>query len=100
MSDKKKKDTKARKLSVIESLLLGCPVSEIPRLIPGVLLAGAVVGICIWLTDLLNTILGFKGLISYILMVIVVGILVRNTIGVSPVFNPGISFCLRVWIIS
>ena len=66
-----------------------------PRLIPGILLAGALVALFIWLTDLLNAALGFKGLISYILVVIVAGILVRNAIGVPVVFNPGISFCLK-----
>jgi len=43
----------------------------------------------------LNAALGFKGLISYILMVIVVGILIRNVFGIPAIFNPGINFCLK-----
>jgi uncharacterized integral membrane protein (TIGR00698 family) len=49
----------------------------------------------VWLTDLLNAALGFKGLISYILMVIVAGILVRNLLSVPAIFSSGIAFCLK-----
>jgi len=84
-----------RKPSVIEDLIFGTTLSGVPRLVPGVLLAAALVALFIWLTDLLNTALGFKGLISYILMVIIAGILVRNFIGVPAIFHPGISFCLK-----
>jgi uncharacterized membrane protein YadS len=51
--------------------------------------------LCVWLTDLLNATLGFKGLISHILMVIVAGILFRNLLSVPPIFNSGIAFCLK-----
>jgi len=53
------------------------------------------VALFVWLTDLINTALGFKGLLSYILMVIVAGILIRNIFTVPAIFMPGISFCLR-----
>jgi len=64
-------------------------------MVPGVLLSAALVAVIIWLTDFLNAALGFSGLISYILVVILAGILVRNIFGVPAIFSPGISFCLK-----
>ena len=58
-------------------------------------MAAALVVLFVWLTDLINTAIGFKGLVSYILMVIVAGILIRNTVGVPAMFGPGIDFCLK-----
>jgi uncharacterized integral membrane protein (TIGR00698 family) len=95
MTEEKKADQTPRKQNIIENLLLGCTIQEVPRLIPGVLLATVLVALFIWLTDLLNTALGFEGLVSYILMVIVAGILIRNTVGTPATFGPGISFCLK-----
>ncbi|MFC1932871.1 YeiH family protein [Chloroflexota bacterium] len=95
MSANKKKEEKIRKPRMIENMLLGCTIQEVPKLIPGVLLAVALVALFIWLTDLLNAALGFTGLISYILVVILAGILVRNIFSVSAIFNPGIGFCLK-----
>lgn len=92
--DKEDAET-TRKPTIIENLLLGCTVQEVPRLIPGVVLAAALVALFVWLTDLINAALGFKGLVSYILMVIVAGILIRNIFTVPAIFNPGISFCLK-----
>jgi len=95
MTEDKKQDKPARKPNTIENLLLGCTVQEAPRLIPGVMLAAALVALFVWLTDLINAALGFKGLVSYILMVIVAGILIRNILPVPAIFTPGISFCLK-----
>lgn len=95
MTEDKKQETAARRPNTIENLLLGCTVQEFPRLIPGVMLAAALVALFVWLTDLINAALGFKGLISYILMVIVAGILIRNIFAVPTFFIPGINFCLR-----
>ncbi len=86
---------KIRKPTTVENILLGCTVQEVPKLVPGVLLATALVVLFGWLTNLLNAALGFAGLISYILVVILAGILIRNTVGVPAMFNPGISFCLK-----
>ena len=95
MSDNKANKAKLRKPHMIENMLLGCTIQEAPRLIPGVLLAVALVALFIWLTDLLNAALGFTGLISYILTVILAGILIRNIFSVPAIFNPGIRYCLR-----
>jgi uncharacterized integral membrane protein (TIGR00698 family) len=95
VTQEKKHDKSARRPNTIESLLFGCKVQEVPGLIPGVMLAVALVALFVWLTDLINSALGFKGLISYILMVIVAGILIRNIFTVPAIFNPGTSFCLK-----
>ncbi|MFC1899470.1 YeiH family protein [Chloroflexota bacterium] len=94
MSANKKKEN-TRKPCMIEKMLFGCTIREVPRLIPGILLAVALVALFIWLTDLLNAALGFTGLISYMLVVILVGILVRNLFSIPIIFSPGISFCLK-----
>ncbi|MFH1032147.1 MAG: putative sulfate exporter family transporter [Chloroflexota bacterium] len=86
---------KISKPNVLENLLFGCTIRQLPGVIPGVLLSAALVALFIWLTDLLNKALGFSGLISYILVVILAGILVRNIVGVPAIFSPGISFCLK-----
>ena len=95
MTEDKKQGKPGRKPTLIENLLLGGTIQEVPKLIPGVLLAAALVALFVWLTDLINAALGFRGLLSYILMVIVVGILIRNIFNVPAIFNPGISFCLK-----
>lgn len=58
-------------------------------------MSAALVALFVWLTDLINTALGFKGLVSYIMMVILAGILIRNIFGVPTSFIPGINFCLK-----
>lgn len=90
-----KTNSQARKPSVLENLLFGCRVQETPKLIPGILLAVVLVVLAIWLTDRLNSVFGFSGLISYILTAIVIGIIIRNTVTIPAVFSPGISFCLK-----
>ena len=95
MDSSKNNVKKIRKPCMIEDMLFGSTIQEVPKLIPGVLLAVALVALFIWLTKLLNTALGFTGLISYILVVIIAGILIRNSIGVPTVFNPGINYCLK-----
>jgi uncharacterized integral membrane protein (TIGR00698 family) len=84
-----------RKPGTFETLIFGCSFADVPKLIPGVAMSALLVFLSILLTDMLNAILGFSGLISYILTVIVLGIGVRNTIGVPKTFIPGITFCLR-----
>ncbi len=86
---------KPRSPNTLENLIFGCRVQDVPKLIPGVAISALLVVISILVTDALNAWLGFSGLISYILTVIVLGIMVRNTVGVSPVFLSGINFCLR-----
>ena len=84
-----------RKPTFVEDALLGCAVEKAPRLVPGVLLTVGVVVVAILLTDWINQALGYKGLVSYILMAIVIGMLVRNILGLAAPFLPGVGFSLR-----
>ena len=95
MSKKRKPDESLRKPNMLENLLFGCTMHEVPKLFPGVLITVALATLVIWLTNFINSILGFKGLISYILVVIVLGMLLRNLINIPVIFMPGISFSVK-----
>ncbi len=84
-----------RQPGFLENLLLGTTVDRIPSLIPGVALAAAVVAAAVGLSELVNSAWGFDGLVSFILVAIVIGIAIRNTIGLAPVFAPGVAFSLK-----
>jgi len=89
--DKNKKS----KPSWIEDAIFGCKVREVPTLIPGIVLAVGIVAAAIQLTNLINSALGYKGVVSYIIVAILAGIIIKNTIKVHSVFQPGISYCLK-----
>ena len=80
--------------SAWEEALLGCSLREAPRLVPGVVLAMALVVFAILITNSINQLLGFRSLVSHIMMAIIVGLLVANTVGVPRACQPGARFCL------
>jgi len=84
-----------RPASAIERALFGIPLRQLPALVPGLLLAALVVVVSVWLADFVNSSLGFKGLLSYIMMAIVIGLVVGNTIPLPAAVAPGVSFCLK-----
>lgn len=88
-------DKVKRRPNLIEELVFGCTLRETPALIPGVALAVVLVVASIQLTNLINSALGQRGVISYIIVAILAGILIRNLIGLHPIFKPGLSFCLK-----
>jgi len=77
---------------VLENALLGVPVAQVPRLVPGVALAAVTVVAAILLTDFLARFFEFSGTI---MVAIVLGAVVRNTVGVPSWALPGIDFCLK-----
>lgn len=83
-----------KRANAIERLLLDRPLADVPSLIPGLLLAALVVALSVFVADYVNSSLGFKGLISYIMAAIVIGLVVGNAIEVPATFAPGVSFCL------
>ena len=95
MAKDEERDGSPRKSNIIESVLFGCTIDKSFQLIPGILLTVALVALVIWLTGLINNALGYKGLISYILIVIVLGILLRNLITIPSLFMPGIGFGVK-----
>ena len=95
MSKSKKQDKQRHKPTTLENFFFGCTLQELPSLIPGVLLVVALVALSIILTNLLNSMLGFTGLISFILVVIILGIVLRNLIPVPAICIPGITFSVK-----
>lgn len=91
MTDK----TTTRQPSFVENLLFGTTIDKVPALVPGVLLAATVVVAAIALADWINDALGFDGLVSFILVAIVLGMVIRNTIGLDDRFVPGVQFSLK-----
>jgi len=83
------------KPAFLENLIFGTTIDRVPALIPGVVLATVVVAAAVGLAELINAALGFDGLVSFILLAIVVGMIVRNTVGLSDVFGPGVAFSLK-----
>lgn len=88
-------DKVKRKSNLVEDAIFGCTWREVPALIPGTALAVVVVVIAIQLASLTNNALGDRGVISYITVAILAGILVRNIIGLHSIFKPGVGFCLK-----
>lgn len=89
------KQAAPRTPNTFENLLFGSTINGVPSLIPGVALAAAVVVAAVVLADLINSLLGINGLVSFILVAIVMGIIVRNTVGLNAMFAPGVTFCLK-----
>jgi uncharacterized integral membrane protein (TIGR00698 family) len=73
---------------------LAVPLADTLKLLPGLALAALVVVVSVLLADGVNASLGFKGLLSYIMAAIVIGLVAGNAIAIPPAFAPGISFCL------
>jgi uncharacterized integral membrane protein (TIGR00698 family) len=87
--------TESRQPGFWENLLFGTTFDQVPTLVPGVVLASVVVLIAAALAELVNSALGYDGLISFILVAIVLGMLIRNTVGLKDTFAPGVSFTLK-----
>ena len=84
-----------RPASTIERALFGMSATELPALVPGLLMAALVVVVSVWLADFVNSSLGFKGLVSYIMMAIIIGLVVGNTLPIPASVAPGVSFSLK-----
>ena len=78
-------------------MLLGVPVDQIPKLLPGLLLPVAIMAAATWLTQFIGTdLMGFdKSPVSAIMVAIVIGLVVRNTLGLPEIFKPGVDFCVK-----
>ena len=81
--------------SRIAHILFGIPLDRVPSLVPGVVLASVTVLAAAAVAELINRGLGYDGLVSFILVAIVLGMILRNTIGLHEVFEPGVAFTLK-----
>jgi uncharacterized integral membrane protein (TIGR00698 family) len=68
-------------------------VTALLALVPGLLLAASVVAVSVLFADFVNASLGYKGLLSYIMTAIVVGLIVGNTVPMPAAVGPGVAFC-------
>lgn len=86
-----------QKMSTVERVLLGIPVRQTPKLLPGLLLALTIMVIATWLSDFIGSdLMGFdRSPISAIMAAIVIGLAIRNTLGLPEVLRPGVDFCVR-----
>ena len=89
------KTTTPRSPSLVENVLFGTTLDRVPALVPGVALSAAVVVAAVVIADAINRLVGFSGLVSSILVAIVLGMLIRNTVGLKDVFAPGVAFSLK-----
>jgi uncharacterized integral membrane protein (TIGR00698 family) len=87
--------TTSRQPGLVENLLLGTTVDEVPALIPGVVLASVVVLAAAGLAEAINGALGYDGLVSFIMVAIILGMVIRNTLGLRAAFAPGVAFTLK-----
>jgi uncharacterized integral membrane protein (TIGR00698 family) len=78
----------------LEVALFGCRLTAIPRLIPGLAFVSAIVFASVFVADFVNSSLGFRGLISYIMASILIGLLVSNLAEIPAYLEQGVSFCL------
>jgi len=87
----------ARAIHPVEKALLGVPVRDILTLVPGILLAAVVSVAANGLAEFLGTtVMGFdKSPISGITLAILIGLVIRNTVGVPAIMAPGVDFCLK-----
>ena len=76
-------------------ILFGTTLDKVPSLFPGVVLASVVVLVAAAVAELINGVLGYDGLVSFILVAIVLGMIIRNTVGLREVFEPGVAFTLK-----
>ena len=95
MSSQAEDGSVARRPTKLEDALLGTAVNRAYLLVPGVLLSVAVVVVSISLAEWANASWGFRGLISYVMVAILIGMAVRNTVGLHLVFAQGIDFCIH-----
>ncbi len=81
----------------MEDMLFGIPFRSLPSLIPGVFLAFLIWYFSEGLSNFIGkSLMGFKSSpISTIMLTIIIGLLVRNLIGLPSTLVPGTSFCLK-----
>ena len=78
----------------IEKIVSGTVVKNIPKLIPGIVLAFLIWYVSeIFCNFIGKTLMGFKSSpVSTIMVTIIIGILIRNSVGLHPSLTPGTTF--------
>jgi uncharacterized integral membrane protein (TIGR00698 family) len=87
----------ARKMSAWEKNLLGVTVDQVPQLLPGLVVAGLLAWLSIWLSKYIGVaIMGFeKSPISAVMMAILLGLIIGNVIPLPESLKPGLKFLVK-----
>ena len=85
------------RMGALERSLLGVPVVQIPRLLPGLLAVVALAWFSIWLSEFVGvTLLGFdKTPISAVMLAILLGLVVGTVLRLPRAFEPGLRFAVK-----
>jgi uncharacterized integral membrane protein (TIGR00698 family) len=92
-----KTKTQNRKLSPWEKNLLGVPVNDVPKLIPGLIGVSILAWFSIWLGKFVGeTLLGFdKSPISPVMLAILLGLIISALMPLPAFLKPGLSFSVK-----
>lgn len=87
----------ARKMNGLEKTLLGVTIEQTPRLIPGLLLSILLAWLSLWLSKYIGVnLMGFtKTPISAVMMAILLGLIIGNTVSLPVSLKPGLTFAVR-----
>jgi len=86
-----------RELSIWEKNLLGVPVDDVPKLIPGFFAVSILAWFSIWLSKLVGVkLLGFdKSPVSPVMLAILLGLIISAVIPLPASLKPGLSFAVK-----
>jgi uncharacterized integral membrane protein (TIGR00698 family) len=88
---------KKRNMSAWEKSLLGVPINEAPKIIPGLLVASLLAWLSIWLGKYIGVeLMGFaKSPISAVTLSILLGIIIAAIIPIPTILKPGLTFSVK-----
>ncbi|MBI9046290.1 MAG: putative sulfate exporter family transporter [Anaerolineaceae bacterium] len=86
-----------RKITAWEQNLLGVPITDLPKLIPGMLAVSVLTWASIWISEFIGKqLMGFeKSPISPVMLAIILGLLIGVLIQKPKKLNPGIKFAVK-----
>ena len=86
-----------RKMSSWEKNLLGVPINDLPKLVPGLLAVAALTWLSFWLSNLIGVrLMGFqKSPISPVLLAIVLGLAIGAVVPLPEMLYPGLRFTIK-----
>ncbi len=85
------------KMSLLEKNLFGVPLGQSYTLLPGLVTAGLLAWLSIWLSGFIGTsVMGFqKSPISSVMMALLLGIIISNIVPLPAFLKPGLTFAVK-----
>lgn len=92
-----KSNKQPRKLSAWEKNILGVPVYDVPKLIPGLIVVSILAWFSIWLSKFIGVnLLGFdRSPVSPVMLAILLGLIISALIPLPASLKPGLSFSVK-----